>query len=63
MAISLEIIERDTLEFKDVQKAMLLAKEEGANKTYMLLKERYVSLKAILGVAGVNMTDIDIIKE
>lgn len=63
MAASLEIIERDTLEFKNVQKAMVSAKKENATETYAILKERYASLKAILTVAGVNMSDIDIIKE
>ena len=63
MANSLEIT-RDTLsEFKDIQKSMLLAREENAVKTYASLKERYVLLKAILNAAGVNLVDIDIIKE
>ena len=42
---------------------MLLAKEEGATKTYASLKDEYLSLKAVLQVAGVNLTDIDKIKE
>ena len=42
---------------------MFLAKEEGAAKTYAELKEEYLSLKAILQVCGVNLTDIDRIKE
>ncbi len=63
MASSLELIERTILELKDLQKSMLLAREENAIKTYENLKERYSSLKAILNAAGVNLTDIDIIKE
>lgn len=39
------------------------AKEEHAEKTYEGLKQDYLSLKAILQVAGVNLTDIDRIKE
>ena len=42
---------------------MFLAKEENATKTYAKLKREYTSLKAILQVAGVNLTDIDEIKE
>ena len=60
---SLEVT-RDTIErFQKVQKHMLVAKEEGAIKTYNSLKDDYLSLKAILNVAGVNLTDIDKIKE
>lgn len=42
---------------------MILAKKENAAETYAELKEEYLSLKAILNVAGVNLTDIDRIKE
>ena len=40
-----------------------VAKEEGATRTYAKLKDEYLSLKAILQIAGVNLTDIDRIKE
>ena len=40
-----------------------IAKEENATRTYDSLKDDYLSLKAILNVAGVNLTDIDKIKE
>ena len=42
---------------------MAVAKEENATKTYAKLKDEYLSLKAILNVLGVNLTDIDKIKE
>ena len=42
---------------------MRLAKEENAVRTYADLKEEYLSLKALSTVAGVNLTDIDKIKE
>ena len=42
---------------------MVLAKEEEATKTYEKLKKEYLSLKALLNVIGVNLIDIDIIKE
>ncbi|MBQ7677286.1 MAG: hypothetical protein IJT32_03550 [Lachnospiraceae bacterium] len=63
MANGLEIT-RDTLnDFKKIQRYMLLAREENAEKTYAELKEEYLFLKALLQAAGVNLTDIDRIKE
>ena len=50
-------------DFKKIQEYMALAKEENATKTYAKLKDEYHSLKAILQVSGVNMTNIDKIKE
>lgn len=41
----------------------VFSKKENAQETYAELKEEYLSLKAILQVAGVNLTDIDRIKE
>ena len=63
MSASLEIIERTMLEFKDLQKSMLIAREEGAVRTYASLKERYLTLKTLLETAGVNLVAIDIICE
>lgn len=63
MPNGLEITKQAIDDFKKIQKYMSLAKEEGAIKTYAELKEEYLSLKAILTVAGVNLTDIDRIKE
>lgn len=42
---------------------MILAKKENAVETYAELKDEYLVLKAILQVSGVNLTDIDKIKE
>lgn len=57
-------IARDAIEqFQKIQRHMLIAKKENATETYASLKEDYLSLKAILNVAGVNLTDIDRIKE
>ena len=63
MPNGLEITKAAIDGFKDIQEYMLLAKEENAEKTYAKLKKKYLSLKAILIVAGVNLTDIDEIKE
>ena len=58
-----EIIERNVLDFQKVQSHMKNAKEENATKTYEGLKKDYRSLKAVLTSLGVNLTDIDEIKE
>ena len=58
-----EIMKNAMDEFKDIQEYMALAKEENAIKTYAKLKEQYFLLKALLNSLGVNLTDIDKIKE
>lgn len=63
MPNGLEIAKDAIEDFKEIQEYMILAKEENAEKTYAKLKKTYLSLKAILNVAGVNLTDIDEIKE
>ena len=50
-------------DFDEVQEFMALAKEENSPKTYARLKRKYLTLKNFLSVAGVNLTDIDHIKE
>ena len=56
-----EIIKTAIDDFREIQRYMFLAKEENASKTYAELK--YISLKALLNVLGVDLTDIDKIKE
>ena len=57
-------VAKDTIEqFKKIQEYMALAKEENAVKTYDKLKKEYLSLKALLNVIGVNLIDIDLMKE
>ena len=58
-----EIIERSINDFQKVQAHMKSAKEENAVKTYESLKKDYKSLKAVLTSLGVNLTEIDEIKE
>lgn len=58
-----EIIKNAIDEFREVQDYMILAKEENATKTYAKLKEKYISLKALLNSLGVSMANIDRIKE
>lgn len=63
MPNSAEIAKNAIDDFKKIQKYMVIAREENAQRTYAELKDEYLSLKAILNVLGVNLTDIDKIKE
>lgn len=60
---SAEIMKNAVDEFKKIQKYMIIAKEEHAVRTYAELKDEYDVLKAILNNLGVNLADIDKIKE
>lgn len=59
----LEITQKAIEDFVKVQKNMMLAKKENAVETYANLKEDYISLKALLMVAGVNLSELDKMKE
>ena len=63
MPNSAEIAKNAIDDFKKIQDYMIVAKEEGATKTYAKLKDEYLSIKAILTVLGVNLTELDRIKE
>ena len=63
MPNGLEITKAAIDDFQRIQAHMKNAKEENATKTYEGLKKDYKSLKAILQVSGVNLADIDEIKE
>lgn len=63
MPISLEIVKAAIDDFTKIQRRMILAKEENAVKTYADLKEEYISLKVLLNVAGVNLTELDKLNE
>lgn len=58
-----EIIERNINDFQKIQGHMMIARKENANETYESLKRDDLSLKAVLKSLGVNLTDIDRIKE
>ena len=58
-----EIMKNAMDEFKDIQEYMMLAKEENAVRTYAKLKDQYLLLKVLLASLGVDLTDIDKIKE
>ncbi len=63
MPNGLEITQKAMEDFKKIQEYMILAKEENSTKTYAKLKDEYVYLKSFLNVAGVNLTELDKIKE
>ena len=58
-----EVIQRGIEDFREIQDYMTFARKENATETYTKLKEKYISLKALLNSLGVNMADIDRIKE
>ena len=58
-----EIIRDAIYDFQKIQKRMLLARKENAVETYEDLKEDYISLKALLTSRGLNITELDKIKE
>ena len=63
MPNGLEIAKAAIDDLRKIQRYMLLARKENAAETYAELKKEYLSLKALLNVAGVNLTDIDEVKE
>lgn len=63
MPTGIEVTKAALDDFKKIQKYMLLAKKENAIETYTELKDEYLTIKALLQVSGVNLTDIDKIKE
>lgn len=63
MPTGIEVTKQALDDFKKIQEYMILAKEENATKTYAKLKDEYLTIKALLQVSGVNLTNIDKIKE
>lgn len=63
MATDIEVIKAALDDFNKIQRYMKLAKKENATETYAKLKDEYLTIKALLNVSGVNLVDIDKIKE
>lgn len=63
MPSGIEVIKAALDDFKKIQTYMQLAKKENATETYAELKKEYLTIKALLNVSGVILTDIDLIKE
>ena len=56
-----EMLKVSIEEFSRVQERMLLAEKE--SNVYKSVRIRYVELKVLLMVSGVNLTELDRIKE
>lgn len=56
-----EMIKMSVEEFSRVQNYMLLSDPD--SEAYKVMKERYIELKVILTVSGVNLVELDRIKE
>ena len=63
MLTGIETTKQALDDFKKIQRYMILAKKENATETYEELKEEYLTIKALLQVSGVNLTEIDKISE
>ena len=59
MPTGIEVTKLALDDFKKIQEYMVLAKKENATETYAKLKDEYLTIKALLNVSGVNLTDID----
>lgn len=56
-----EMLKISVEEFSRIQRYMMLAEKD--SEVYKAMKERYTDLKVILTASGVNLTEIDRIKE
>jgi len=63
MPSGIEVTKTALDDFKKIQDYMISAKKENAIETYAKLKKEYKTIKALLSVSGVNLEDIDEIKE
>ena len=57
-----ELMKINVEEFSRIQRFMLLI-DDKESAVYAAMKERYIDLKVILTASGVNLTEIDRIKE
>ena len=57
----IEMIQMNVEEFARLQSYMLASEKDSAS--YQLMRERYTELKVILTASGVNLTELDRIKE
>ncbi len=56
-----EMLKLSVEEFSRIQRYMMLAEKD--SEVYKAMKERYIDLKVILSSSGVNLTQLDRIKE
>ena len=57
-----EMIQKNIEEFSRLQKYMILT-EDKKSAAYMEMKDRYIELKIILTSFGINLNELDKIKE
>ena len=58
-----DIIRDSIVDFSRLQDWMISAKKNNDEETYQLMYKRYIELKVILTTAGVNLTELDKIRE
>lgn len=58
-----DIVKDSVVEFSRLQDWMISAKDHGDMDTYNMMHKRYIELKVILSTAGVNLAEIDKIRE
>ena len=63
MPTDIEVTKQALDDFKKIQEYMLLAKKENATETYAKMRDEYLIIKALLQVSGVNLSELDKIKE
>ena len=56
-----EMLQRNIEDFSRLQRYMRLADKD--SEVYAEMKERYIELKVILTASGINLTELDRIKE
>ena len=57
-----EMMQKNIEEFARLQKYMILTPDK-ESAAYKEMKGRYIELKVILSASGINLTELDIIKE
>lgn len=56
-----ELIQKNFEEFSRLQSYMIVAEKD--SESYKRMKDRYIELKVILTAFGINLTELDKIKE
>ena len=56
-----ELLQKNIEEFSRLQSYMVLAASDSS--VYKAMKIRYIELKVILTASGINLTELDMIKE
>lgn len=57
-----ELLQKNVEEFSRLQNSMILTEDKNC-PAYKAMKMRYIELKVILTDSGVNLTELDVIKE